>query len=127
MEDSNSTEPKVDYNEVKSHLRDYIDNRIAFLKLSAIEIVAGTVPGIALFVIILLLFSVFWIFANVAAVLAIAKMIQSLALAFLIISGCNLALAAVFIMGYKGLLAKPLGNMIVKLLTDKLLKDNEDK
>jgi hypothetical protein len=123
MEDSDKSDQKIDFNTIREHLKDYINNRIDYLRLTIVENIANAVPVLILAVILTLLFIVFWIFGNIAAVIAIGKMIDSMALGFLIVAGCNLLIGIILLALYKQLLADPIGNMIVKNLTDKSQKD----
>ena len=123
MEDINKEDEKIDFNMVKDHLMDYLNNRLKSFQLTVIEYVAKILPVFVFVAIIALVILVFWIFGNIAAALAIGRAIDNIALGLLIMAIFNLILGAILVFAFKDLIHKPVSNWIVKILSLSLESD----
>jgi hypothetical protein len=124
MEDNKKDPEKIDFNDLKDHVKGYIENRLKLLQLTVIEYIAKVSPVFVLVALMALVLLVFWIFVNISAAIAIGRAIDSMAFGFLIISGFNLLLCGFFVLTFKGLIQKPVSNWIVKILTQSLESDD---
>lgn len=123
MEDANRGNETFHFDTMKGHVKDYINNRLEYFKLVVIEYIARLMPVIVFVVIMGILIILFWIFVNIAVAMAIGNSINSQVGGFLIVSGINLVLAAIFTLAYKKIIFKPVSSFTVKVLIKSLEAD----
>jgi len=126
MEEAKQEEDTFHFDTLQGHIKEYINTKIEYFKLSVIEYIARIMPVIAFIAILSILLLLFWIFANYAAALAIGDAIGSETGGICIIAALNLLLAIIFSMAYKRMIFKPVSNFTVKILL-KSLEEDENK
>jgi len=126
MEEPVNEEPKLEFENIKTHVSDYLKNRLEYFKLSIIEYTAKVAQSIVFVIVISLAILLFWIFANITAAMAIGESIGRMTYGFAIVALFNLALALFILIARKAIISRPVGNWIIKVLT-KSLEADENK
>ena len=99
-----------------AHLKEWTENRIASLKLSAAEKSSGLMANIVARLLVLILFLFFLVFAGIALALVFTKITGEYYWGFLVVSGIYLLLAVLCWIYRERLLQIPLMNAMVHQL-----------
>ncbi len=126
MEESLNEEPKLEFENIKKHVSEYLKNRLEYFKLSTIEYTAKVAQSVVFVMVISLAILLFWIFANITAAIAIGEAMGRMTYGFSIVAFFNLVLALFILVTRKALIFKPVGNWIIKVLTKSLETDENN-
>lgn len=108
------------------HLKEYLDNRIAYTKLSAAEKSSKLFANLAAIFFSMLLLFFFIVFVSIAIAYALAKLTGEYYWGFLIVAGIYL-LIGIFVWSAKEkLLRLPIMNALLKQLFKEEPEDEED-
>jgi predicted RND superfamily exporter protein len=124
MEEHIPDDPKADFNQLKNHFTDYLKNRVEYFRLSVIETIAKSTPPMVLVALVSVFGLIFWIFVNIAAIIALGAWCENIAAGYLIMCGVNLLIVIILIVGYNPMINKPVSDLMVKILTDS--KDTDE-
>jgi len=126
METPENEGPDLDFGNIKTHVTDYLKNRIEYLRLSAVEYTAIVAQSIIFTVMVAMVLLIFWLFANVTAAIAIGEACGHMTTGFMVVALVNLFLAIIIILARKALIFKPVSNWIVKILTKSIEADENN-
>lgn len=110
-----------DFNKIESLLgqaKEYVNTRIAQLKLAVAEKLSKTIATVVAGLIAALVFFLFIVFAGIAAAIALGQWTGMMWLGFLIIAAVYLILTIIVWKAKNRLLAIPIMNSIIKNLFD---------
>lgn len=108
------------------HLKEYIDNRIAYTKLSAAEKSSKIFANLIAILISILILFFFIVFLSVALAFALAKLTGEYYWGFLIVAGIYLLIGLIVWAAKEKLLRLPIMNTILKQLFKEEPEDEED-
>lgn len=105
--------------ELVGHVKDYVDNQIDTVKLSAAEKISKLLAGFISLAVSLLVLGLFILFASFALALAFGKLTGEWYWGFLIVAGFYLLLGIFIWMAREKLLRLPILNVLLKQLFNK--------
>lgn len=112
--------------ELLAHLKEYLDNRIAYTKLSVAEKSSKIFANlVSIFVSVLILFF-FVVFASIALAFALAKLTGEYYWGFLIVAGIYLLMGTIVWIAKEKLLRLPMMNALLKQFFKEESEDEED-
>lgn len=112
--------------ELFAHLKEYLDNRVAYTKLSVAEKSSKIFANlVAIFVSVLILFF-FVVFASIALAFALARLTGEYYWGFLIVAGIYLLMGTIVWMAKEKLLRLPMMNALLKQFFKEESEDEED-
>jgi hypothetical protein len=112
--------------EFTGHVKDYVETRIAAVKLETAARASKIVSNLAAVFIILGILFLFFVFASVAAALALSAWIGKAYAGFLIIAAFYLLLVMIIWTGRERILRIPIMNSMIKQLFKKDEFDEKD-
>jgi hypothetical protein len=99
-------------------VKEYTETSIDLYKLNAIDVTADVVSSLVSRVLLVLVFSLFTLFVNIAISLLIGNLIGSYYLGFLIVSGFYLIITMLIYFFSNKFIKTPISNLVIaKLLT----------
>lgn len=116
-----------DLTKVIEKVNKHVDTRMEYLKLLISEKLALTISKTATVFILLGLFTLFFLFTNIAAALWIGKICDSYAVGFLIMSGFYLLLILIYAIFRKSVFEKKMQDMVVNSLHSEFEEEEEDE
>ena len=108
--------------EIPDHIKDYIETRIAILKLTAAEKIGGAASSAALGGTLAFFGILFIVFASCGLALWLGECFNNLYQGFLAVGGIYLLLCVLIFFARKAMFINPITNSIIKKMTG-----NEDK
>lgn len=110
--------------EIAAHVKEYVNNRIASVKLSAAEKSSQIIAGIIAVTIAVIFFIIFLLFISVAAAFALAKLTGEWYWGFLIVACIYLATGSFLWFAKEKILRLPIMNAMLKQL---FKEENDDQ
>lgn len=110
--------------EMAAHVKQYVNNRIASVKLSAAEKSSQIIAGIFAVTIAVIFFIIFLLFISVAAAFALAKFTGEWYWGFLIVAGLYLVTGCFLWFAKEKILRMPIMNAMLKQL---FKEENDDE
>lgn len=107
--------------ELVTHVKEYVDNRVSSAKLKAAEKTSGIVSSMLAAVIVGAVFFLFTLFASTSLAYALSGLTGKVSLGFLIVAGFYLLAGFIVWTGRKKILQLP----ILKSLLKQLFKEDE--
>lgn len=111
--------------ELATHVKEYVNNRIAAIKISTAEKVSALLANILAKTILLLFFLFFLLFASLALAFGLEPYTGGLASAFLLVAGLYLLLSILVWYGRENLLRRPILHALLTQLFTKQQHDEE--
>ena len=118
-QDFNNAETLVD------HLKEYVNTRLAQLKLSFAEKTSKVVAIMTAAVMLALVFFLFLVLISIAAAIAIGQWLESFWFGFVVVGGIVLIVGLILWMSKDWLIRKPIMTALIKAMFDKE-KDEKD-
>lgn len=112
--------------ELAGHVKDYVDTKIAYVKLSAAEKSSKILSNMIAAVVVAVIFVFFFIFAGIAGAYALSAWIGKMYAGFFIVSGIYLLAGIIVWKGREKILRIPIMNSIIRQLFKKENEDEED-
>ncbi len=111
--------------ELTGHFKEYVDNRIAVVKLRFAEKASAVVAGLLASLAVVFIFVCFIVFASVALAFVLSALIGKMYAGFLIVAGLYLLAAIIIWWGKEKLLRLPIMNAIIQKIFDKEKEDEK--
>tara|TARA_R110000868_G_scaffold37619_4_gene132845 strand:- start:1572 stop:1949 length:378 start_codon:yes stop_codon:yes gene_type:complete len=105
-------------------VKEYTETSIALYKLNAIDRTADIVSSLVSRIILVLVFSLFTLFVNIAISLLIGNLIGSYYLGFLIVSGFYLIITILIYVFSNKFIKMPITNLVIEKLLKSRRKEN---
>ena len=112
--------------ELFAHLREYLDNRIAYTKLSVAEKSSKIFANLVAIIVSVLLLFFFVVFSSIALAFALAKLTGEYYWGFLIVAGIYLLAGIIVWIAKEKLLRLPIMNALLKQFFKEENEDEED-
>lgn len=112
--------------ELAAHVKEYVNNRIASVKLSVAEKSSKIVANLIAKTIVVVVFLFFLVFASIAAGYALAKWTGEFYWGFLIVAGIYLFIGMIIWVAREKILRLPILNAMVKQMFKEEEEDDEN-
>jgi energy-coupling factor transporter transmembrane protein EcfT len=108
--------------EMTAHVKEYVNNRMASVKLNAAEKSSRLIANVIALVIVLIVFALFIVFAGIALAFAFARLTGEFYWGFLIVAGIYLLLGILVWLMKEKIIQLPIMNTMLQ----QLFKDDEE-